>query len=178
MCFPAQAHARSHAVELRVQSGTRSLQCDMARVEKTDTHRHVCGGGGSALTKQLSVLPLSEKHVSHTCLTVSSSTRVFHTRLSPQQVSASECTCARAGASCHRHVKSCHRRTRSEHVTSCHHQIRSSQIMRRHVTQHRRHVKSRLVMSCGHEEPSRRTREIHPYRVVPRMYVKKCFNLP
>ena len=39
----------------------------------TDSPVRIAG----ALTKQLSVLPLS-KHVSHTCLTSSSSTRVFH----------------------------------------------------------------------------------------------------
>ena len=39
----------------------------------TDSLARIAG----ALTKQLSVLPLS-KHVSHTCLTSSSSTRVFH----------------------------------------------------------------------------------------------------
>ena len=31
MCFPAKANAEPHAVKLRVQSGPRSLQCDMTR---------------------------------------------------------------------------------------------------------------------------------------------------
>ena len=50
----------------------------------TDSLARIAG----ALTKQLSVLPLS-KHVSHTCLTSSSSTRVFHT-LFTRSVSAQE----------------------------------------------------------------------------------------
>ena len=58
----------------------------------TDSLARIAG----ALTKQLSVLPLS-KHVSHTCLTSSSSTRVFH---------STRCTCRRVvlafrSRSCH-----------------------------------------------------------------------------
>ena len=43
-------------------------------VTRTVLHTRLAG----VLTKQLSVLPLSEKHVSHNCLTLSLSTRVPH----------------------------------------------------------------------------------------------------
>ena len=63
-------------------------------------HRtHLLASQG-ALTKQLSVLPLS-KHVSHTCLTSSSSTCVFHTHVvtSPENGSCQPVGPQRAGGS-------------------------------------------------------------------------------
>ena len=72
----------------------------------TSTDSLACIAG--ALTKQLSVLPLS-KHVSHTCLTSSSNTRVFHTKM---------------GGKPEHHVEACWSLSSNHARRSCYHLVR------------------------------------------------------